>query len=103
MVEQVNHPSHYNKPGHRECIEEMRDLFGDYDVGIWCYITAYKYLYRAGLKDGNSKQQDYDKALWYYRYADAKLIAHGSSMLKTDIKSKVAKLLNKLLKEIENE
>ena len=64
MIEQVNHPSHYNKPGHKECIEEMRDLFGDYEVGIWCYITAYKYLYRAGLKDGNSKQQDYDKALW---------------------------------------
>lgn len=99
MTEQVNHPSHYNKPGHKECIEEMRDLFGDYEVGIWCYITAYKYLYRAGLKDGNSKQQDYNKALWYYNYADTKLTEHGSSMLQTDIKSKVAELL----KEIENE
>lgn len=99
VKEQVNHPSHYNKPGHKECIEEMRDLFGDYEVGIWCYITAYKYLYRAGLKDGNSKQQDYDKALWYYKYADTKLTEHGSSMLQTDIKSKVAELL----KEIDNE
>lgn len=99
MIEQVNHPSHYNKPGHKECIEEMRDLFGDYEVGIWCYITAYKYLYRAGLKDGNSKQQDYNKALWYYRYADTTLTEHGGSMLQTDIKSKVAELL----KEIKNE
>ena len=26
--EQVNHPSHYNLPGKKECIDEMVDIYG---------------------------------------------------------------------------
>ena len=36
----VNHPSHYNLPGRKECIDEMIDIYGLKDVAKWCEITA---------------------------------------------------------------
>lgn len=59
----VNHPSHYNLPDRKECIDEMIDIYGLKDVAKWCEITAYKYKYRAGHKD--SYTQDIQKATWY--------------------------------------
>ena len=59
----VNHPSHYNLPNRKECIDEMIDIYGLKDVAKWCEITAYKYKYRAGHKD--SFIQDRQKASWY--------------------------------------
>ena len=59
----VNHPSHYNLPNRKECIDEMIDIYGLKDVAKWCEITAYKYKYRAGHKD--SFTQDMQKATWY--------------------------------------
>ena len=59
----VNHPSHYNLPDRKECIDEMIDIYGLKDVAKWCEITAYKYKYRAGHKD--SLTQDVQKASWY--------------------------------------
>ena len=67
--EQVNHPAHYNIPGRKECIEEMIDKWSAELTAIWCEMTAYKYEYRAGLKDGNSKEQDMAKRDWYLRKA----------------------------------
>lgn len=61
--EMVNHPSHYNLPDRKECIDEMIDIYGLKDVAKWCEITAYKYKYRAGHKD--SLTQDVQKAIWY--------------------------------------
>ena len=59
----VNHPSHYNLPDQKECIDEMIDIYGLKDVAKWCEITAYKYEYRARHKD--SLTQDMFKAIWY--------------------------------------
>ena len=67
--EQVNHPAHYNIPGRKECIEEMIDKWGLELTAIWCEMTAYKYEYRAGLKAGNSKEQDTAKRDWYLHKA----------------------------------
>lgn len=67
---QVNHPSHYQQEGRRECIEEMRIVFGNEAVMQWAIMTAYKYRYRAGNKDGNSAEQDNAKAEWYLKYAE---------------------------------
>lgn len=67
--EAVNHPSHYNLPGRKECIDEMVDEWGEDNVAMWCEITAYKYEYRAGFKDGNSKQKDLKKRRWYLNKA----------------------------------
>lgn len=59
----VNHPSHYNLPDRKECIDEMIDIYGLKDVAKWCEITAYKYEYRAGHK--GSVTEDMSKAAWY--------------------------------------
>ena len=55
----VNHPSHYTSdPSGVECIEITRHR--NFNIG-----NAMKYLWRAGLKDGNSDVQDLQKAIWY--------------------------------------
>ena len=61
--EMVNHPSHYNLPDRKECIDEMIDIYGLKDVAKWCEITAYKYKYRAGHK--GPAVEDMSKAAWY--------------------------------------
>lgn len=61
----VNHPKHYNRPGRKECIEEMLDIYGPEKVSAFCELNAYKYRYRAGLK-GN-KDEDLKKADWYLK------------------------------------
>lgn len=68
--EQVLHPSHYSQDGRRECIEEMKLMFGKENLRMWCVMTAYKYYYRAGNKDGNSADQDRRKAEFYLKYAE---------------------------------
>lgn len=55
----VNHPKHYTSdPSGIECIEITRHR--NFNIG-----NAIKYLWRAGLKDGNSDIQDLKKAMWY--------------------------------------
>ena len=55
----VNHPKHYTSdPSGVECIEITRHR--NFSIG-----NALKYLWRAGLKDGNSDIQDLQKAIWY--------------------------------------
>lgn len=70
MAEMVNHPSHYNIPGRKECLDEMIDIYGIKATEKFCRMNAYKYHYRMGLKDGNSKEQDVAKAEWYENKAD---------------------------------
>lgn len=55
----VNHPSHYTShPSGVECIE----ITEHYN---FCIGNAIKYLWRSGLKEGNSNIQDLKKAMWY--------------------------------------
>lgn len=55
----VNHPKHYTSdPSGVECIEITRHR--NFNIG-----NAIKYLWRAGLKDGNGDIQDLQKAIWY--------------------------------------
>lgn len=69
-IEAVDHPAHYKQANRRECIEEMRIVFGDEAVMQWAIMTAYKYRYRAGNKADNSAEQDHAKAEWYLKYAE---------------------------------
>lgn len=62
MKENVNHPSHYNISGRKECIVEMLELFGVEETKSFCKLNMYKYLYRHELKNG---QEDLQKAEWY--------------------------------------
>lgn len=68
-MEHINHPTHYKKPGRKECIEEMLEIFGPEAVYWFCRLNAYKYTYRAGEKEGQSAERDEAKAAWYRRYA----------------------------------
>ena len=64
--EKVSHPDHYNVPGKKECIEQMYEDYGMEITAIFCLTNAYKYLYRAGFKSGESESDDIAKARWYY-------------------------------------
>ena len=57
--ENVNHPVWYNEhPSGVECIDIVRHM--NFNLG-----NVIKYLWRAGLKDGNADIQDLEKAKWY--------------------------------------
>ena len=77
MKEMVNHPSHYNIPGRKECIVEIEEKYGAEVTAIFCLTNAYKYLYRAGNKDGNTKEQDISKARFYFDYANKLINGYG--------------------------
>jgi hypothetical protein len=65
----INHPSHYTSdPSGVECIQITRHR--NFNIG-----NAIKYLWRAGLKDGNSNTQDLKKAIWYLQDEIARLEA----------------------------
>jgi hypothetical protein len=60
-VDQVNHPSHYTTdPSGVECLEITRHR--NFNVG-----NAFKYLWRAGLKDESKTIQDLEKAIFYIK------------------------------------
>lgn len=69
IAKQVYHPSHYNKEGKKECWDEMIEIFGPEAVVIFDVLSAYKYQYRAGLKDGNPEEQDLEKIKNYMKHA----------------------------------
>lgn len=69
MKEMVIHPDHYNVSGRKECWDEMKELFGDAAVAIFDCLSAYKYRYRAGEKDGNPEEQDKAKIENYMAHA----------------------------------
>ena len=62
IKETVNHPSHYNREGSMECIDEMLLIFGEEAVKNFCLCNAWKYRYRATDKNG---AEDLKKSDWY--------------------------------------
>ncbi len=59
--EQVNHPAHYGGKGNPyEAIKIIEALDMGFHLG-----NTFKYIARAGKKDGASKVQDLKKAAWY--------------------------------------
>ena len=57
----VNHPAHYRShPSGTECIEIVRHM--GFNLG-----NVVKYLWRAGLKDGEPSLKDLKKAEFYLR------------------------------------
>ena len=73
MADNVNHPQHYNIEGRKECIVEMLEKYGFHAVANFALLNSYKYLFRAGLKDGNSAEQDVKKAQWYFDWVCKKI------------------------------
>lgn len=62
IADNVNHPSHYNRDGAMECIDEMLLLFGFEAVKYFCLCNIFKYRYRASDKNG---LDDLKKSDWY--------------------------------------
>ena len=60
-------PSHYLS-GDIECIDAMVSAFGEDQVRIYAKINAFKYLWRAGKKQG-ATDTDLAKASWYTKRA----------------------------------
>jgi len=60
----IEHPSHYNREGAIECIEEMILAFGKEKVADFCLCNAWKYRYRAADKNGI---EDLKKSDWYMK------------------------------------
>lgn len=57
----INKPKHYNShPSGIECIQVTEHY--NFNIG-----SIFKYIWRAGLKDGNSNIQDLKKAEWYLK------------------------------------
>ena len=81
MTENVNHPTHYNLPGRKECIKEMEEKYGTLITATFCLTNAYKYIYRAGNKENSSKKQDIQKAIWYYNWT----VRHSSAVRSKDL------------------
>lgn len=77
MSDLVNHPSHYNKEGKMECWTEMEQQLDSLVVIYFCLGSAYKYYYRAGLKDGNPEEQDKAKIVVYMKKAEKQLKKMG--------------------------
>lgn len=57
----VNHPKHYK--GKFECIEVMKECFGENAVKDFCLCNAFKYLWRCKRKE--KILEDLKKAVWY--------------------------------------
>ena len=66
MNDNVSHPAHYQ--GKHECIDLMREIYGDEAVRHFCICNAYKYRFRAGAKDMATYDEDIKKAEWYENY-----------------------------------
>jgi len=64
--ENVNHPSHYNQYP-IEVIDMMVGIWGKEKVIEFCYMNAFKYRMRLGLKDDIN--QDLAKEIWYLNKA----------------------------------
>ncbi len=60
----VSRPAHYTS-GDVECIDAMKEAFGEQALKNFCRLNAFKYLWRAENKE--SEVQDIEKAIWYLR------------------------------------
>ena len=77
MSNAVEHPSHYNKAGRKECIVEMEEKYGAEATAIFSLLSAYKYSYRAGDKADTPLEQDINKAKYYFEHTNKLIAKYG--------------------------
>lgn len=94
--EYVNHPTHYNHKGRKECWDEWVDRFGADAAAVICLGNAHKYLYRAGTKKDNPAKQDIEKAKMYF-------VKAGQIILntKSPVPARTGRLYNIIEKELD--
>ena len=82
-ADHVNHPSHYNREGAIECIDEMIKTYGPTATAYFCLLNAHKYRYRSSSKNG---EEDMKKSDWYMnKYIE---LVGGSELIITPKKGK---------------
>lgn len=64
MENLINSPKHYKHKSGYDAITWIERFGLDFSSGNCC-----KYLFRRGLKDGNSCSQDEAKAIWYFKHS----------------------------------
>lgn len=75
-VDMVNHPTHYNREGAMETIDEMELIFGTEALMHYCLLNAWKYRARALFKN---KEEDLKKSDWYLKkYKSCKEKLYGT-------------------------
>ena len=67
LTDMVNSPPHY-ADSEIECIDAMVAAFGIEAVQNYAKLNAFKYLWRAGKKDG-VQATDLLKSAWYSKFA----------------------------------
>lgn len=78
MRENVNHPNHYNLYP-IETIDMMVSIWGIQKTIDFCYMNAFKYRMRLGLKD--DLKQDLEKEQWYLDKAEElKQLLHENTL-----------------------
>lgn len=74
MADKVNHPGHYEKTGHKECIDLLEIITRGYSGIAAGDMMQAKYLYRAGSKSEAEMSQsekmleDLKKFNWYLKH-----------------------------------
>lgn len=63
----ISQPSHYNREGAMECIDEMILLFGKETVKHFCLCNMWKYRYRASDKNGKEDMEKSDEYMRIYK------------------------------------
>lgn len=99
--ELVHHPSHYNRTDRKECWDEMIDIFGVGAVIIFDCLSAYKYYYRAGEKEGNPKEQDLKKIQEYMEHAEKLRDTHGQKHVLITHTDDYIKGMQRILRKME--
>ena len=82
-IEKVNHPSHYAHTSGYDAIEWIDRFALDFCMG-----NCFKYLFRRGLKSGESSEKDEAKAKWYFLHEAIKF-SEDTTMTWEDAKKKV--------------
>ena len=59
----INNPTHYT--GDIECVDAMKQQATPEEFRGYLRLTAFKYLWRMGRKEGNPPDKDAGKAKWF--------------------------------------
>ena len=65
-MDMINHPNHYAAGCSVECFDIMRMIWTEEELANYCYINAFKYIWRHENKNG---LEDLKKAEWYVKKA----------------------------------
>ena len=97
-MDMINHPNHYAAGCSVECFDIMRMIWTEKELADYCYINAFKYIWRHENKNG---LEDLRKAEWYVKKAKEILPVSYKWDNSIDIRRQLAKEFAKYGVELE--